>query len=288
MNKIALILLLGLNLAVAETIAQDEYDEVEVYEEESGAVAGGDEAVVYEGDSDESDEYDAEVALPDDDAFEANTAIRGGDSVDSTDITRWKYTEEEILKKEALAKKQAEHEERYKKSIEDRRRSGLFFGLGIGYSGAGNFKDLFKLSTSGFGGGVFLGYQQAFNEYSGFRAYGEVDYNTLNGVVVGTFENKVHKEHKLKALANIDFYFEGTMGNAIETLGGFIGVGGGWISKNLFSKSSDHALALALNFGIHSVISTHHRIEVFSRVTPWGTGENDINTDIWLRYSYMF
>lgn len=285
MNKIALILLLGLNLAIAETIAQDEYDEVEVYEEESEAVAGGNEAVVYEGDS---DEYDAEVALPDDDAFEANTAIRGGDSVDSTDITRWNYTEEEILRKEALAKKQAEHNEKYKKSIEDRRRSGLFFGLGIGYSGAGNFKDLFKLSTSGFGGGVFLGYQQAFNEYSGFRAYGEVDYNTLNGVVVGTFNNKIHKEHKLKALANIDFYFEGTMGNAIETLGGFIGVGGGWISKNLFSKSSDHALALALNFGIHSVISTHHRIEVFSRVTPWGTGENDINTDIWLRYSYMF
>lgn len=267
MNKIALILLLGLSLVVTETIAQDEYDDEEV-------------EMVYE---EELADYDDEYEI------EGSTAIRGSGGSVSTDITRWNYTEEEIAKKEAKAQKQAQREEEYEKSIEDRRRSGLFFGLGIGYSGGGgNFKNLFKLQAHGIGAGVFVGYQQAFNQYAGFRAYGEVDYNAVNGTVYGKIGGDTEKEHRLKALANIDFYFEGNMGYNIETLGAFIGVGGGFIGQNFFSKGSNYAFALAVNFGIHSVISTHHRIEVFMRVTPSLTSKTSDMADVWLRYSYMF
>lgn len=304
MNKIALILLLGLNLVVAEAIAQDKYEdgeEIEIYEEEIGdeiateADTGGDEDV---GDSEYYDIGNATQAGESDEAFEddvieANTAIRGGDSADSTDITRWRYTEEEIAKKEATAKKKAQQEAEYNQSI-TRKRSGMFFGLGMGYSSA-SISDLIKrMSSAGLGLGVFVGYQQAFNTYSGIRAYGEFDYNLGKGIFVGQIDGETYKAYNTmwKALGNIDFYIEGNMGrNFTETLGLFFGIGAGYIfNQGEKGGKSSHLVAMTLNLGIHTIIGTHHRIEVFGRMYPVGKSIDEItkNADAWLRYSYMF
>lgn len=241
-------------------------------------------------------------------------------SDDPSDITRWNYTEKEIARKEEIRKRQAEREAEYAKSLQ-RRRSGLFFGLGMGFSDT-NLKDLAgvlggsllgmqgEIDVTGIGVGGFVGYQIAFNEYSGIRAYGEFDYNLGNGIIVANAgEETVKADNNIwKALGNIDFYLEGNMGrNQTETLGVFFGLGAGYIYyKGGKGKKSDgteatwkslHMIGLVVNYGIHTILGTNHRLEIFVRNYPfmrveegktYTTDSFTSNIDAWIRYSYMF
>lgn len=241
-------------------------------------------------------------------------------SDDPSDITRWNYTEKEIARKEEIRKRQAEREAEYAKSLQ-RRRSGLFFGLGMGFSdtdlkglagvfGGSMFNMSGRIDVMGIGIGGFAGYQIAFNEYSGIRAYGEFDYNLGNGIIVATVgDETVKADNNLwKALGNIDFYLEGNMGrNQTETLGLFFGLGAGYIfykggkGKNNAGAEvtwkSLHLIGLVVNYGIHTILGTNHRLEIFVRNYPFmrvQTGQNyktddfKSNIDAWIRYSYMF
>lgn len=241
-------------------------------------------------------------------------------SDDPSDITRWNYTEKEIARKEEIRKRQAEREAEYAKSLQ-RRRSGLFFGLGMGFSDT-NLKDLAgvlggsllgmqgELDVTGIGVGGFIGYQIAFNEYSGIRAYGEFDYNLGNGIIVANVGDETVKADNniWKALGNIDFYLEGNMGrNQTETLGVFFGLGAGYIYYKGGKGKNDagaevtwkslHLIGLVVNYGIHTILGTNHRLELFVRNYPFmrvQTGQNyttdsfKSNIDAWIRYSYMF
>lgn len=241
-------------------------------------------------------------------------------SDDPSDITRWNYTEKEIARKEEIRKRQAEREAEYAKSLQ-RRRSGLFFGLGMGFSDT-NLKDLAgvlggsllgmqgEIDVTGIGVGGFVGYQIAFNEYSGIRAYGEFDYNLGNGIIVANVGDETVKADNniWKALGNIDFYLEGNMGrNQTETLGVFFGLGAGYIyykgGKGKNDAGADvtwkslHLIGLVVNYGIHTILGTNHRLEIFVRNYPFmrvQTGQNyttddfKSNIDAWIRYSYMF
>ncbi len=241
-------------------------------------------------------------------------------SDDPSDITRWNYTEKEIARKEEIRKRQAEREAEYAKSLQ-RRRSGLFFGLGMGFSdtdlkglagvfGGSMFNMSGRIDVMGIGIGGFAGYQIAFNEYSGIRAYGEFDYNLGNGIIVATVgDETVKADNNLwKALGNVDFYLEGNMGrNHTETLGLFFGLGAGYIfykggkGKNDAGQEvtwkSLHLIGLVVNYGIHTILGTHHKLELFVRNYPFirvQTGQNyttdsfTSNMDAWIRYSYMF
>lgn len=307
MNKIALILLLGFSFVVAENIDADEYadDEVEYVEEYDEVVA--DDEAGDEGYAD-NEEYIEEVGNVADEYTEdsASPKARGNMTNDATDITRWTYSEQDLAKKAASAKRKAKQEAEYKQSIK-RKRSGLFFGGGVGYSGL-NLSNLSLerlLSVQGVGLGVFVGYQQAFNEYSGIRFYGEFDYNLGNGVFIANIDGTTYTAPNTnwKGLGNIDFYLEGNMGrNYTETLGFFFGLGAGYLYDRYVSNNkmhNHHLIAMNVNFGVHTILGTHHRIELFGRVYPYitdsnGAGSNNssfspgVNMDAWLRYSYMF
>lgn len=237
-------------------------------------------------------------------------------SDDKSDITRWNYTEKEIVKKEKIRQKQAEREAEYEKSIA-RRRSGIFFGGGMGFSDT-SIKGLADSFTSGFLGdgmnmmgiglGAFAGWQIGFNEYAGVRMYGEFDYNLGKGVIVAkTDSTTVRADNNLwKALGNVDFYLEGSMGrNQTETLGVFLGIGAGYIyykggeAENNVRYESLHMIGFVVNYGIHTILGTNHRLELFVRNYPFikvqagqqnnnATANYTANMDAWLRYSYMF
>lgn len=308
MNKMALIILLGLNLVVAQVFAQAYEDEV-IYEEdgveyvdEGADINEGVDEGEYIADDDAYDEaYNDDAVEP-----QPNTAMRSNESVDATDITRWVDSEEDIAKKEARIKRKAQQEAEYNQSIK-RKRSGLFFGGGMGYSGVSNLSNLLTVTTNGVGLGVFVGYQQAFNEYSGIRFYGEFDYNLGNGIFVAALDGKVYNAVNThwKGLGNIDFYLEGNMGrNYTETLGFFFGLGAGYMYNRILSNSTTHnyhLIAMNINFGLHTILGTHHRIELFGRLYPYITPANagsstnississaGLNMDAWIRYSYMF
>ncbi len=359
MKKIALILLLGFGFVVSPAIAQDEEEVIEYVEEEveEGADNAGyadesievtndetiseaaddgvdgvrleplDDADFANGDdveyTEDSDEYVEETvgASGDDDATEfSGDSADYSTSDDPSDITRWTYTEKEIARKEEIRRRQAEREAEYAKSLQ-RRRSGLFFGLGMGFSdtdlkglagvfGGSMFNMSGRIDVMGIGIGGFAGYQIAFNEYSGIRAYGEFDYNLGNGIIVATVgDETVKADNNLwKALGNVDFYLEGNMGrNQTETLGLFFGLGAGYIFyKGGNGKDNNgaevtwkslHLIGLVVNYGIHTILGTNHRLELFVRNYPFirvQTGQtyktdNFIsNMDAWIRYSYMF
>lgn len=285
MNKMALIILLGLNLVVAQAFAQAYEDEV-VYEDGVEYVDEG----VDEG-IDEVDEVEdiADNGAYDDGAYEPqpNTAMRSNESVDATDITRWVDSEEDIARRKARAKREAQQEAEYKQNL-TRQRSGGFIGLGTGYSalavlkipGASEY-----LSLKGAGLGLLIGYQHALNMYSGFRIYVEGDVNFNKGVFWGKAQNTPYStDLAIKALGNVDFYLEGNMGrNYTETLGVFVGLGAGYIYEPSYKNNM---AALTVNGGFHSIILTHNRIELFARIYPlYNLAQN---MDIWLRYSYMF
>ena len=269
---------------------------------------------------DDGEEYTEETTSDstDDSELGLSSDYEGND--DTSDITRWHYTEKEIARKEEIRRRQAEREAEYAKSLQ-RRRSGLFFGLGMGFSDT-NLKDLGgilggsmlgltgEIDVTGIGVGGFVGYQQAFNEYSGIRAYGEFDYNLGNGIIVAKVDNETIKADNniWKALGNIDFYLEGNMGrNQTETLGVFFGLGAGYIyykggkGKNNAGAEvtwkSLHMIGLVVNYGIHTILGTNHRLEIFVRNYPFirvQTGQQyttdnfTSNIDAWIRYSYMF
>lgn len=266
---------------------------------------------------DENEEYADETSDDTDDTLDYNAISGDGDG---SDITRWNYSEQEIARKEEIRRRQAEREAEYAKSLQ-RRRSGLFFGLGMGFSDT-TLKDLAgviggsilsmqgEINVTGIGVGGFVGYQQAFNEYSGIRAYGEFDYNLGNGIIVAQVGGETVKadNNLWKALGNIDFYLEGNMGrNQTETLGFFFGLGAGYIfykggkgkdnaGGNVTWKSL-HMVGLVVNYGIHTILGTNHRLELFVRNYPFirvQEGQNyttdsfKSNIDAWIRYSYMF
>lgn len=242
-------------------------------------------------------------------------------SDDKSDITRWNYTEKEIIKKEKIRQRQAEREAEYEKSV-SRRRSGLFFGVGMGFSDttikglADSFASGFLsgggdgMSVMGIGVGAFAGWQVAFNEYAGVRMYGEFDYNLGKGIILAKVGNEsIKADNNLwKALGNVDFYLEGSMGrNQTETLGVFLGLGAGYIFyKGGSGKDNNggdvtwqslHMIGFVVNYGIHTILGTNHRIELFVRNYPFmrvQTGQKyknsnfTANMDAWLRYSYMF
>ena len=270
---------------------------------------------------DDGEEYTEETTSDstDDSELGLSSDYEGND--DTSDITRWHYTEKEIARKEEIRKRQAEREAEYAKSLQ-RRRSGLFFGLGMGFSDttlkglAGAFAGSFLgdgMSVMGIGVGGFAGYQLAFNEYSGIRAYGEFDYNLGKGIILARVGSETIKadNNLWKALGNIDFYLEGSMGrNQTETLGFFFGLGAGYIFyKGGSGKKDDgtevtwkslHMIGLVVNYGIHTILGTNHRLELFVRNYPFvrveSNGANNTiknsnfttNMDAWLRYSYMF
>lgn len=358
MKKIALILLLGFGFVISPAIAQDEEEVIEYVEEYEDGAEGADNAE-YADESTEftNDESNSEIAdeerlqpldediefasddsaeyiddgeeytegtigeTTDDSAVElSGETVDYGTSDDPSDITRWSYTEKEIARKEEIRKRQAEREAEYAKSLQ-RRRSGLFFGLGMGFSDT-NLKDLAgvlggsllgmqgEIDVTGIGVGGFVGYQIAFNEYSGIRAYGEFDYNLGNGIIVANVGDETVKADNniWKALGNIDFYLEGNMGrNQTETLGVFFGLGAGYIYyKGGKGKKKDgteatwkslHMIGLVVNYGIHTILGTNHRLELFVRNYPFmrvEAGQNyttdsfTSNIDAWIRYSYMF
>lgn len=242
-------------------------------------------------------------------------------SDDKSDITRWNYTEKEIIKKEKIRQRQAEREAEYEKSI-SRRRSGLFFGVGMGFSDttikglANSFASGFLsgggdgMSVMGIGVGAFAGWQVAFNEYAGVRMYGEFDYNLGKGIILAKVDDEsIKADNNLwKALGNVDFYLEGSMGrNQTETLGVFLGLGAGYIfykggkgkryGVGDVTWKSLHMIGFVVNYGIHTILGTNHRIELFVRNYPFmrvQTGDTyknsdfTTNMDAWLRYSYMF
>lgn len=242
-------------------------------------------------------------------------------SDDKSDITRWNYTEKEIIKKEKIRQRQAEREAEYEKSI-SRRRSGLFFGVGMGFSDttikglADSFASGFLsgggdgMSVMGIGVGAFAGWQVAFNEYAGVRMYGEFDYNLGKGIILAKVGNEsIKADNNLwKALGNVDFYLEGSMGrNQTETLGVFLGLGAGYIFyKGGSGKNNNggdvtweslHMIGFVVNYGIHTILGTNHRIELFVRNYPfmrvkagkkYKNSDFTANMDAWLRYSYMF
>lgn len=352
MRNIALALLLGMNLMLSQAIIEDVEEEIEYieeYEDDVGTAdstakdntptktsnttdtANDDEAMLVPLDEDEfaEDVIDDGEAMEvseestDDESDESDESDSGwavGNTDDTSDITRWHYTEEEIAKKEKIRQRQAEREAEYAKSL-TRRRSGLFFGLGMGFSDT-NLKDLGgvlggsmlgmsgEIDVTGIGVGGFAGWQQAFNEYSGIRAYGEFDYNLGNGIIVAKTENETIKADNniWKALGNIDFYLEGNMGrNQTETLGVFFGLGAGYIyykggkgkddNGNEVTWQSLHMIGLVVNYGIHTILGTNHRLELFVRNYPFirvQTGKNyttdsfTSNIDAWIRYSFMF
>lgn len=288
MNKMALIVLLGLNLVVSQAFAQMYEDEV-VYDDGVEYVDEG-EDVVADMDEDEDIAEAEDGAYNDNDGVyepQPNTAMRSNESVDATDITRWTDSEEDIARRKARAKREAQQELEYKQNL-TRQRSGAFIGLGTGYSslavlkipGASEY-----LSLKGAGLGVLIGYQHALNMYSGFRIYAEGDVNFNKGVFWGKASGTAYStDLAIKALGNVDFYLEGNMGrNYTETLGVFVGLGAGYIYEPSYKTNM---AALTVNGGFHSIILTHNRIELFARIYPlYNVAQN---MDIWLRYSYMF
>lgn len=295
MNKMALILVLGLNLVVSQVFAQAE-DEV-VYEEDG--VEYVEDGVEYEDEyADEGVVEEDEGVVDDgvvddgtyeDDAYDTQTNARKNDSVDATDITRWTDSKEDIARKQARAKRKAEQEAEYNQSIK-RRRSGLFLGVGVGYS-ASKLSNAFKSLPSNMGGlGLFIGYQHAFNEYSGLRVYGEGN-SIIN--MAACQENSKCVNVYGRALANLDFYLEGNMGrNYTETLGFFFGLGAGYVANSIYNitkhtTSFTPLWALNVNYGVHTILGTHHRLELYGRTNTMYTYSGGA-LDIWLRYSYMF
>ncbi|MGX3010469.1 hypothetical protein ACWIUD_02745 [Helicobacter sp. 23-1044] len=289
MSKVALSILLGLSLIASQGVAQ-ESDEI-MYEDEVEYVDEyadeGDEGVEYADDADAIEYADEGDEIADNEAYDASqSAIRNDKSADNTDITRWVDSEADIKRKQARAKKQAQQDKDYQFSIV-RQRSGFFMGLGLGYSSPYLIPQKFKGPPEGplvFGGGadLFLGYQQAFNHYSGIRFYGEFDYRFLGYGLM----------HQYGGRGNIDLYIEGNMGrNYTETLGFFFGIGGGY--------TNHQTISVAFRGGLHSVIGTHHRIEFLGQYSQYFTGQtlNATNAatlknygtlDFWTRYSYLF
>ena len=270
---------------------------------------------------DDGEEYTEETTSDstDDSELGLSSDYEGND--DTSDITRWHYTEKEIARKEEIRKRQAEREAEYEKSI-SRRRSGLFFGVGMGFSDttikglASSFASGFLsgggdgMSVMGIGVGAFAGWQVAFNEYAGVRMYGEFDYNLGKGIILAKVgDESIKADNNLwKALGNVDFYLEGSMGrNQTETLGFFFGLGAGYIFYKGGSGKKDggaevtwkslHMIGLVVNYGIHTILGTNHRIELFVRNYPfmrvqtnttYKNSDFTTNMDAWLRYSYMF
>lgn len=270
---------------------------------------------------DDGEEYTEETTSDstDDSELGLSSDYEGND--DTSDITRWHYTEKEIARKEEIRKRQAEREAEYEKSV-SRRRSGLFFGVGMGFSDttikglADSFASGFLsgggdgMSVMGIGVGAFAGWQVAFNEYAGVRMYGEFDYNLGKGIILAKVgDESIKADNNLwKALGNVDFYLEGSMGrNQTETLGVFLGLGAGYIfykgGKGKKDGGGDvtwkslHMIGFVVNYGIHTILGTNHRIELFVRNYPFMRVETGVNyknsdftanMDAWLRYSYMF
>ena len=356
MRKIAFILLVGFGFTLSQAVAQDEeevIEYVEEYDDDAGSASdstnnsANDESIATTSDEaidetiddeaqleplddiefasdenaeyvDDGEEYTEETTSQstDETATELSSEYESND--DTSDITRWNYTEKEIARKEEIRRRQAEREAEYAKSL-TRRRSGLFFGLGMGFSDT-TLKDLGgvlggavlggELDVTGIGVDGFVGYQQAFNEYSGIRAYGEFDYNLGNGIIVANVGNETIKADNniWKALGNIDFYLEGNMGrNQTETLGVFFGLGAGYIYYKGGKGKNDagaevtwkslHMIGFVVNYGIHTILGTNHRLELFVRNYPFirvQEGNNytadsfTSNIDAWIRYSYMF
>lgn len=295
MNKIALILLLGVNLVVSQAFAQAE-DEV-MYEEDgveyveddveyTDEDVEADEGIVeeYEGE----DEGVVDDGIYEEDDLESNATMRNNESVDNTDITRWTDSAQDIARKQARAKREAQKEAEYKQNLTRKRRGG-FIGLGTGYSALALSQipgTNAYLQAKGAGLGIFVGYQHALNMYSGFRVYVEGDINLNKGVFWGRAQDAPRDVNlAFKALANFDMYLEGNMGrNYTETLGVFVGLGAGYI---LEPEYKTNMVAVTINSGVHSIILTHHRIELFARLYPQYSIKKG-NMDIWLRYSYMF
>lgn len=317
MKKIALILaLLGLNLAIANDDMNDNglNEDNTQYEDDYDYNATDD--ANYADDTNDNANYADDINEADDTNYTNNVApANPKDSKqaqkgqeDKTDITRWNYTEEELAAKKAKAdKKMQEEKEAYELSI-TRRRSGMFLGGGMGYSGTG-IKALADTVTGnsnvdGIGLGIFLGYQKAFNEYAGLRVYGEFDYNLGTGI----FYAKVNNGDTLrmdgnimKGLGNVDFYLEGNMGrNGTETLGAFLGLGAGYMYyAGNDTNNKVQSILMTINAGIHTIIGDNNRIEVFLRWYPFikglkapaaGTNATSVTgtSDVWLRYSYIF
>lgn len=331
MKKIALILaLLGLNLAIANddmndnglnednTQYEDTYNNTDNNTDEtdknvlnndnmqSDDANANDNVDEYNDNStiDENNEADMSNDVSNDDGTQIQEDDNKDTQEDKTDITRWNYTEEELAAKKAKAeKKMQEEKEAYELSI-TRRRSGMFLGGGMGYSGTG-IKALADTVTgnsnvNGIGLGIFLGYQDAFNEYAGVRIYGEFDYNLGTGIFYANVQNGDTLRmdgNIMKGLGNVDFYLEGDMGrNGTETLGAFLGLGAGYM---YYAGNADNnkvqSVLMAINAGVHTIIGDNNRIEVFLRWYPFIKGVKATNktevsgtSDVWLRYSYIF
>ncbi|RDU65663.1 hypothetical protein [Helicobacter sp. MIT 14-3879] len=299
MKKIALIIaLLGLNLAIAnENIATN--DEL------------NDDNAEYLYEDDDSDEIVDNNENINNEDIDVNSDAKeyskdnNDKQEDFRDITRWQYTQEELINKEEKAAKKAKREEEYKKSI-TRKRSGMFVGGGIGASNA----DLSVTTTTqqsasmnglGLGVDLFVGYQKAFNDYSGLRTYVEVADSFGTGVFYAkTQDGTTYKadSNLLKGIANIDVYLEGSMGrNNSETLGVFLGLGVAYMRYNGNDNiQSFNAVSLVMNGGIHTIIANNHRIELLVRWHPFikadkaanGNATFIGNMESFVRYSYMF
>lgn len=297
MKRIALIIaLLGLNLVIADDMNTNQDTNGGVgYTEDDTSNTINNSANNNSANSEENDSDKADKAT-------SNTV----------DITRWNYTDEELkAKKDKADKKAAEEKEAYELNV-TRKRSGAFIGAGMGYSGTNsNALGLYGNRVNGIGIGLLLGYQKAFNMYSGLRAYGEFDYNLGTGILSARIDNQKRKMNSniLKGLGNLDIYLEGNMGrNGTETLGAFFGLGVGYMSYAATEISYKvDAVVMALNAGIHTIIGNSNRVEIFLRWYPYisapkngngtsggtsgGTSKNpsvSTATDIWLRYSYIF
>lgn len=226
-------------------------------------------------------------------------------ATNTNDITRWEYSEQDLEMQEKREAYKAKVQEEYNMSI-TRKRSGYFLGGGLGYARAGSdniFEGKGLLNVNGIGAELVTGYQRAFNEYSGTRFYAGVGYNLGNGVFVASSGGKTEtaKANIFKAHIDIDFYLEGSMGrNNTETLGAFLGLGGGYIH---YRGSDDYKgfreFALLVNLGLHTIINNNNKVELFARVYPFvknptnGTANNakfDItsNVDFMIRYLYLF
>lgn len=302
MKRIALILaLLGLNLVIA--------DDINTNKDVNGGVG-------YTED-DTSNTINNSTDNTTDSTDDSNKSDKTTSNKDKPDITLWNYTDEEIkAKKEKADKKAKEEQEAYELNI-TRKRSGVFLGVGMGYSGTGaNVISSNGSRINGIGLGLLLGYQQAFNMYSGLRAYGEFDYNLGTGVFradIGDGTKYKMDSTILKGLGNLDIYLEGNMGrNGTETLGAFLGLGVGYMRyAGNDTNYSVKAVMMTLNTGIHTIIGSNNRIEIFLRWYPFITKKKDdaanngaaaapaapatdnkavfsTTTDIWLRYSYIF
>ncbi len=110
MNRLALILLLGSSLVMANQVEYTDGD------------------ARYADDADIVEYADDEVATNRADSLEMdeNTAVRS--VIDNTDITRWNYTEDDIADAQAKMQRRAEREAEYQKSITRKRSGGFLVG----------------------------------------------------------------------------------------------------------------------------------------------------------------